>query len=184
MKTLGVVIENTFTTPKTDFKNFYRIPDYLQYVVDINKYGLDLSGITTLTFEVKACHAVKIVMSNSDEGDSSKPMYNIFICGGQNRRSGFQRRNDDSLTPDTEFNVAYDTLDLCSCDEYRPFWVSATNGDLMIGKGLIVGFNVIAEWTDPYPFMVRSIGLFTNQQIIGEWKVQMEGKIIFLFLMS
>ncbi|XP_063436197.1 uncharacterized protein LOC134717633 [Mytilus trossulus] len=174
MKTLGVVIENTFTTQKTAFQNFYPNPDYLQYVVYINKYGLDLSGFTTITFEVKACHAVKIVLSNSDDGDSSKPMYNVFICGAQNQRSGFQRRNDDPLSPDSQINVSFDTLDLCSCNEYRPFWVSAINGDLKTGTGLVVGTNVIAECTDPYPFRIRSIGLFTNQQILGEWRVQLE----------
>ncbi|CAG2220175.1 unnamed protein product [Mytilus edulis] len=113
-------------------------------------------------------------MSNSDDGDSSKPMYSFIMGGGKNIRSGFQRRNDDSLTLASQETVHYDTPDVCSCDEYRPFWISAINGDLMIGKGLIVGINVIAEWTDPNPFIVRSIGLFTSQQILGEWKVQIE----------
>ena len=174
---IGLVIENTFTTPKIAYKSFVHIADFLQYVVDINKHGLDLSGITTLTFTVKACHGVKIIMSNSDDGDSSKPMYSFIMGGEKNLRSGFQRRNDDSLTLASQQTVHYDTPDVCSCDEYRPFWISAINGVLMIGKGLIVGINVIAEWTDQNPFTIRSIGIYTNWETIGEWKVQIGGNI-------
>ncbi|VDI17600.1 Hypothetical predicted protein, partial [Mytilus galloprovincialis] len=173
LKTLGLVIEHSFTTPKIGFKSFVHIADFWQYVVDINKHGLDLSGITTLTFKVKACHGVRIIMSNSDDGDSSKPMYNFEIGSNKNQRSGFQRRNDDSLTLASKKTVFYDTPGVCSCDEYRPFWISVINGVLMIGKGLIVGINVIAEWIDPNPFIIRSIGLITGQTL-GEWKVQIE----------
>lgn len=171
---IGLVIENTFTTPKIGYRNFFNTANFLRYVVDINKYGLDLSGITTLTFEAKACGAVSIIMSNSDDGDSSKPMYGFIIGGWANRKSSIRKRNDNSLTPGSGQSVDFDTPDLCKCDEYRPFWISAINGVLMIGKGLIVGINVIAEWTDPYPFTVRSIGIYTNQNGIGEWKVQIE----------
>ena len=181
---IGLVIENTFTTPKIEYQNFFRTADFLQYVVDINKNGLDLTGITTITFEVEACLAVSIIMSNSDNGDSSKPMYNFIIGGYQNQKSAIQRRNDDSLTPGSRQSVLYDTPDVCKCDEYRPFWISAVNGVIMMGKGLIVGRNVIAELTDPNPFTVRSIGLYTNRDNIGEWKVQIEGKNCFLYLIS
>ncbi|CAC5411660.1 unnamed protein product [Mytilus coruscus] len=174
LKTLGLVIENTFTTPKIGYRSFFHTADFLQYVVDINKNGLDLSGIETLTFEVKACQSVTIIMSNSDDGDSSKPMYEFIIGGWSNLKSAIRRRNDDSLTPGSQHSVKFYTPDLCKCDEYRPFWISAINGVLMIGKGLIVGINVIAEWTDPYPFTVRSIGIYTNHNTIGEWKVQIE----------
>lgn len=166
-----MVIKNIFTTPNIRHLNLIK----MQNVVNINKYDLNLSGITTLTLEVKACREASFIMSNSDDGNFSMPMYQFIIGGWENKKSAIRKQNQ---------GVEVNTLGVCKCDEYQSFWISTTNGDLMIGKGLIVGFNVIAEWTDPYPFMVRSIGLFTNKQIIGEWKVQMEGKIIFLFLMS
>ncbi|VDI57322.1 Hypothetical predicted protein [Mytilus galloprovincialis] len=174
VKTLGLVIENTFTTPSNGHKKFLQVADILQYVVDINKNGLDLTGITTITFQVKACQDVSIIMSNSDDKDSSKSMYNFIIGGWTNSKSAIQRRNDDSLTPASQQSVLFDTPNVCKCDEYRPFWISAINGVIMMGKGLIVGRNVIAEWTDPNPFTVRSIGIYTIVKNIGEWKVQIE----------
>ncbi|XP_063436276.1 uncharacterized protein LOC134717681 [Mytilus trossulus] len=113
-------------------------------------------------------------MSNSDDEDSSKSMYNFIIGGWTNLKSAIQRRNDDSLTPGSQQSVLYDTPDVCKCDEYRPFWISAIHGVIMMGKGLIVGRNVIAELTDPNPFTVRSIGIYTNWENLGEWKVQIE----------
>ncbi|VDI82137.1 Hypothetical predicted protein [Mytilus galloprovincialis] len=111
-------------------------------------------------------------MSNSDDGNSSKPIYDFIIGGWYNQKSAIGRRNDDSLTPDSKQRNTFNTPDICQCDEYRPFWISTTNGVLMMGKGLIVGINVIAEWTDLNPFTIRSIGIYTNWGTIGEWKVQ------------
>ncbi|XP_071138508.1 uncharacterized protein [Mytilus edulis] len=138
----------------------------MQYEVNINKYDLDLSGITTLTFEVKACQDATIVMSNSDDGNSSMPMYQFIFCGWENEKSAIRKQDQ---------GVEVNTLGVCKCDEYRSFWIS---GDLRIGKGLNVGINVIAEWTDPDPFTIRSIGIYTWGGT-GEWKVQLEGNIVF-----
>ena len=157
--------------------NLFQVADFLQYVVDINQYGLDLGGITTLTFEAKACRDANTIMSNSDNGNSSKPIYEFIIGGWGNQKSAILRRNDDSLTQSSQQVVIFDTPDICKCDEYRQFWISANNGVLMMGKGLIVGINVIAEWTDPDPFTVKSIGIITWGGI-GEWKVQLEGNIV------
>ncbi|XP_063411210.1 uncharacterized protein LOC134694143 [Mytilus trossulus] len=174
LKTLGLVIEHTFTTPKIGHIHLLTIADVWQHVADINQYGLDISGITTLTFEVKACKDVNIIMSNSDDGNSSKPIYQFIIGGWGNKKSAIQRRRDYPLTNGSFQAFKFDTSDLCNCAEYRPFWISTTNGVLMIGKGLIVGTNVIAEWTDPNPFTVRRIGIYTNIGEAGVWKVQIE----------
>ncbi|XP_071150557.1 C3 and PZP-like alpha-2-macroglobulin domain-containing protein 8 [Mytilus edulis] len=177
LNSLGLVIENTFTTPNNGKLNLFQVADFLQYVVDINQYGLDLGGITTLTFEAKACGDANTIMSNSDNGNSSKPIYEFIIGGWENQKSAILRRNDDSLTQSSQQVVIFNTPDICKCDEYRQFWISANNGVLMMGKGLIVGINVIAEWTDPDPFTVKSIGIITWGGI-GEWKVQLEGNIV------
>ncbi|XP_071150577.1 C3 and PZP-like alpha-2-macroglobulin domain-containing protein 8 [Mytilus edulis] len=177
LNSLGLVIENTFTTPNNGKLNLFQVADFLQYVVDINQCGLDLGGITTLTFEAKACGDANTIMSNSDNGNSSKPIYEFIIGGWENQKSAILRRNDDSLTQSSQQVVIFNTPDICKCDEYRQFWISANNGVLMMGKGLIVGINVIAEWTDPDPFTVKSIGIITWGGI-GEWKVQLEGNIV------
>ncbi|VDI35260.1 Hypothetical predicted protein [Mytilus galloprovincialis] len=174
LKTLGLVIENTFTTPQIRHIKLLSFADVWQYAVDINQYGLDLSGITTLTFEVKACNDVTIIMSNSDDGNSSKPIYQFIIGGWRNKISAIQRRSYYSLTQDAYQTFKFNTLGLCQCAEYRPFWISTKNGVLMIGKGFIIGTNVVAEWTDPNPFTVRRIGIYTNIWRTGVWKVQIE----------
>ncbi|CAG2190043.1 unnamed protein product [Mytilus edulis] len=178
LKTLGLVIENTFTTPNIGTKDFFYLVDFWQYVVDVNKYGLDLTGITTLTFEVMACGEASIVMSNSEVGDPKKPMYDFIIGGENNQKSFLRRRKDDSLTARSKQTVFYHTPDVCKCDEYRPFWIRAIDGILSIGEGRIVGMNLIAEFYYPPPFTVRAIGIYTNQENVGEWKVQLEGKIV------
>ena len=126
---------------------------------------------------MKACGEASIVMSNSEVGDPKKPMYNFIIGGENNTKSAIRRRLDDSLTGTSQRMILFPTSDVCKCDEYRPFWISAINGELRIGKGRIVGMDAIAGFNYPH-FTVRGIGIYTNQEYIGEWKVQIEGKIV------
>ncbi|CAC5362838.1 unnamed protein product [Mytilus coruscus] len=145
----------------------------MNYTIDVNKYNLDLSEITSLVFEVKACGNVCVFLSSSDVRKSSKPLYGIGI-GHQNTHSYIFYREDDSKDFVDSPYAYSNTLNILNCTVYLPFWISWAGEDIKFGTELVIGENVVGNLTNMDHFEVKSIGVFTSGGKLGKWKIQVE----------
>ncbi|CAG2196544.1 unnamed protein product [Mytilus edulis] len=121
-------------------------PDIMNCSIDINSYNLDLSGITSLVFEIKRCGRAHAILSSSDVRNSSEPLYGISI-GYKTYKTFITYRADDS-------------------------W---SDGDIKLGTGNVVGENILGYSTNAPQFEVKSIGVLTDKGRLGNWKIQVEG---------
>ena len=48
-----------------------------------------------------------------------------------------------------ENHAVLDTTGVLSPTAFRHFWASAANGIIRLGRGNVVGFNVLLQWQDP-----------------------------------
>ncbi|CAG2206830.1 unnamed protein product [Mytilus edulis] len=93
----------------------------MNYTIDVNRYNLDLSGITSFVFEIKTCSRAHVLLSSSGVRNSSEPLYEIifykfefedyrlYIC----YRTKSQNCNYETFHHQIEMN----------CTMYLPFWI-------------------------------------------------------------
>ncbi|VDI73671.1 Hypothetical predicted protein [Mytilus galloprovincialis] len=152
--------------------------DIMNYTIDVNRYNLDLSGITSFVFEIKACHLFEyVLLSSSDVRNSSEPLYEIIFYNSYNLYFLITYCSHDSLNSRNcnmeEFNHQIEL----NCTMYLPFWISWAGGDIRVGTGIDVSANVLGNVTNTNNFEVRSIGVFTRRRHEERnWKIQIEDK--------
>ncbi|CAC5386103.1 unnamed protein product [Mytilus coruscus] len=167
------ITTNVSTTQVNYFVSSWKTPDVMDYTIDINRYNLDLSGITSLLFEIKTCSYAHVLLSNSDVRNSSKPLYEIII-GYFNYDSFIIYRADDSLYSGSRNYTSVETPNILNCTVYLPFWISWESGDIELGTGIVVGENVVLNLTNTHHFEVKSIGVLTDLGTLGNWIIQIE----------
>ncbi|CAC5372528.1 unnamed protein product [Mytilus coruscus] len=177
MYIVGIHIVNNVLTEDSGYKKASEIVDIMNYTIDINRYNLDLKGIT-LVFEVKACVSVHILLSSSDIQNSSLPLYEIRLGGWQNTKSHILYRAGNSLTDESMHLTTVDTPNILNCTVYLPFWISYTGGHIGYGTGLLVGENTLSNVINTNQVEVRGIGVLVsyNYDRSAEWKIQLEDK--------
>ncbi|CAG2207815.1 unnamed protein product [Mytilus edulis] len=111
--------------------------------------------------------------------------YSIQLKSYRNNHVG-DNRNDDSLGLSSFFTVNPDhqnigTQNSLSCSDYKDFWISWLDGHIKIGSGSTLFDNVFADWRDPVPIEVKSIGLLTFWVQTGEWRIHVEDLFTGLF---
>ncbi|CAC5398571.1 unnamed protein product [Mytilus coruscus] len=143
-------------------------PDILDHAMHLNKYGVEGSKITFFTFQVKASRDANIYLSSSTTMDSTIPFYDVNFGAHTNRKTQLVRRKDNLLTTpfSTSWNAVIDRHRLKGW-EFRDFWVSWDGGVIKNGRGSVIG-----EWTDPNPFLVKSIGVLNSYNSNGDWIIQ------------
>ncbi|CAC5362842.1 unnamed protein product [Mytilus coruscus] len=139
----------------------------MNYTIDINRYNLDLSGITSLLFKIKACDSAHVLLSTSDVRNSSKPLSEIIM--GYFSDSSYIIYRAES-THDTWFSIP----NILNCTVYLPFWISWASGDIELGTGVVVGEDILGNLKKTNHFEVRSIGVFTDRGTLGNWTIQVE----------
>ncbi|XP_063416192.1 uncharacterized protein LOC134697835 [Mytilus trossulus] len=169
----SVHITTNVSTKVNDYVDALGTADIMNYAIDISRCNLDLSGITSLMFEIKACDNGHVLLSNSYVRDSSKPLYEILI-GEDNYYSVIFYRTDDSLEPGSYIFNQSNTYNILNCNVYLPFWISWADGDIKLGTGILVDENVLVSFMNPHHFEVRSIGVFTSHYKLGIWTIQVE----------
>ena len=96
----------------------------------------------------------------------SNEMYEIVIGGWGNSRSAIRRGSQGS-------NKAHPaTSGILNPNEDRPFWVDAKDGLVRLGKGKMIGSDIVMEWQDNQPLEPSYIGFATGWGSTGEWKCQ------------
>lgn len=155
----------------------------MKYSTDINKYNLDLSGITSIMYEVKACKDAFVLLSNSDVKNSTNPLYEIQFGNFLNSRSRILYRINDSLDAGSRYMQYKNTPNILNCNMYLPFWISWAGGKITYGTGLVVAENTLDSWISTNQFAVRGIEVYTSFSETGDWNIHLEGNVnIYVFL--
>ncbi|XP_052059521.1 uncharacterized protein 5-like [Mytilus californianus] len=173
--TRGVHIMNTVSTPNSGQGiSSRRTHDIMKYSTDINKYNLDLGGMTSLMYEVKACKDAFVLLSNSDVKNSSKPLYEIQFGNSFNKKSRILYRINDSLDVGSRYMQYINSLNILNCNMYLPFWISWAGGKISYGTGLVVDENMLDSWISTNQFAVKGIEVYTSFSETGDWKIHIE----------
>ena len=69
-------------------------------------------------------------------------MYEIVIGGWDNSQSVIRRGSQDS---NKDLKA---TLNILKSNEDRSFWADAKNGLVRVGKGKVIGYNIVMKWQD------------------------------------
>ncbi|CAG2235913.1 unnamed protein product [Mytilus edulis] len=121
----------------------------LDYTIDLEPFGVKAKDVKSIRFDVKACENTFLILSGSN--DQTQPMYEVIISGFANSYAIIRRRNDDSLTSNSQHWIGVvELLDdqRQSCSSYKSYWLSWETGHLKLGGGAILNSNVIVNGTD------------------------------------
>ncbi len=57
------------------------------------------------------------------------------------------------------------------CDSLQSFWFSWNNGNIRVGRGLVIGIAEFMKYEDPDPYPVFAVSMTTVQGVDGmfEW---------------
>ncbi|OWF48285.1 C3 and PZP-like alpha-2-macroglobulin domain-containing protein 8 [Mizuhopecten yessoensis] len=127
--------------------------------------GLDVTGHTSFTFQVKACHDAHIALSQ-DKGVDTKNTYEIVI-GGWGDQQSVIRDCKQCAQMDVENHMPHPL----SCTQYRPFWISWANNIIRVGQGDIVGKSQFMMWNDTSPHDVNYVAVATGFGSSGDWQI-------------
>ena len=105
----------------------------------------------------------------------SNEFYEIVIGGSGNAYSVIRRKMLHTIGGETK--VFASTPGILHGNEYRPFWADALNGLVRLGKGNIIGQNVVMQWQDPNPIIPNSIGFMTGWGATGDWNIKSLGTL-------
>jgi hypothetical protein len=94
----------------------------------------------------------------------SNEMYEIVIGGWANSQSVI-RRGSQGSNKDLKA-----TLNILKSNEDRPFWADAKDGLVRLGKGKVIGSDIVMKWQDNQPLDPSYVGFMTGFGSTGIWK--------------
>ena len=97
--------------------------------------------------------------------DGPNEMYEIVIGGHDNSQSMIRRGSQD-LDRDSKA-----TLNILKSNEDRSFWADAKDGLVRLGKGEVVGSDIVIKWQDNQPLDLSYVGFMTGFGSTGIWKI-------------
>ena len=92
-------------------------------------------------------------------------MYEIVISDWDNKQSAVRRRSQGPSM------ATACSQGLLRAGSYTQLWADAKDGLVRLGRGNIVGKDVILKWQDLQPLDVTSVGLMTGWGAHGKWRV-------------
>ncbi|CAC5379870.1 unnamed protein product [Mytilus coruscus] len=160
------------STPDIGNEDAFHTANILDYVIDLEPFGVKAKSVKSIRFDVKACENTFLILSSSD--DQTQPLYEVIISGYGNKYAVIRCRNDDSLTSISQNLIAYvELLDdqRQNCSSYKSFWLSWKAGLLQLGDGAIPKSNVIVYGNDVNPLEVNKIFIFSGWGDSAEWTI-------------
>ena len=100
----------------------------------------------------------------------SNEMYEIVIGGWANSQSVI-RRGSQGLIKDLK-----DTQNILKSNEDRPFWADAKDGLVRLGKGKVIGSDIVMIWQDNQQLDPSYVGFMTGFGSTGIWKFSEDTK--------
>ena len=116
-----------------------------------------------IRFSVKAGNDAHLGFFSDKKGDHEN--YEVVLSGWGNKKSVIR----ESAGGKNQVELA--TKNLLNKNQYRKFWASAQNGLVRVGKGSVIGKNLLMKWQDPKPHTATYIGLKSGWGSDGRWKV-------------
>ena len=92
-------------------------------------------------------------------------MYEIVIGGWNNTKTVIRKGSQGSAKDERV------TQSILSPNEDRPFWADAKNGFVRLGKGKIIGSDIVIKWQDNQPLDPVYVGFMTGFGSTGVWKI-------------
>ena len=132
------------------------------------RYDYAYAWITVLsqniTFTVRACRDAHIALSKTRENVRADT-YEIVIGGWGNSKAVIRRAVQGK--PVSEVTIP----DLLHCSEFRQFWISWYNGEIVVGQGSL-GSNEILRYSNSSPNEISAVAITTGFGIEGDWKLK------------
>ena len=100
----------------------------------------------------------------------SNEMYEIVIGGWANSQSVI-RRGSQGSNKDLKA-----TLNILKSNEDRSFWADAKDGLVRLGKGKVIGYDIVMKWQDNQPLDPSYVGFMTGWGSSGIWKFSEDTK--------
>ena len=159
---------------KAFYINIKNFPAISLHTEDTKQYDSalfqELDSGKSIIFTVRAPHSAHIGFMCDG---CSNEFYEILIGGWSNTQSVIRRKTLGTL--DGHAKVTASTAGILDPNEDQPFWADALNGLVRLGKGNIIGQNVVMQWQDPNPIIPNSIGFMTGWGTSGDWNIKILG---------
>ena len=147
---------------------------------DSNLFKKLEDGTTSVIFMVRASEDVEVgLLTGTSDGYE---MYE-FVIGGQNNSETYIQTKDLG-DPDDHRNIITirsdmtETIGILNFNETREFWADVHNGWVRLGKGGIIGSNIVVEWQDPDPMVPTHVGFRSGSGAF--WTFPVNGMLILL----
>ena len=138
--------------------------------------GIPMTNDKAVVFELNASHDGHIGFFTAAR--DLRKMYEIVISDWDNAQSTIRRGSGGPAM------AASSTEGLLHAGLYTQLWADAKDGLVRLGRGKVVGNNVILEWQDPQPLDVESVGLMTGWGTCGKWRLHSDYTKIFVCQIS
>ena len=124
----------------------------------------------TIIFQIKSGGHAHIAFAR-DQGSAMAGRLSYEITLGDQSNSQTTIRQVSEGDDNVRTLMTVETTGILHSYQELPFWASVRNGLVRVGRGNTVGRAVIAEWEDPDPQPVNSIGVSTSGGYTGQWHI-------------
>ena len=128
----------------------------------------------SVRFQVKGCEDARFLVSSQPE--TALPPYVLVVLGTLgNTVSYLERRVTEDVVVDSLISVELD------CNAYKDFWIKVEQGLIQVGRGDIIGTNIILSHVEECRFRFRSVELSTESITGIEWRFYTPSKYQYYF---
>ncbi len=129
--------------------------------------GIDLTGHTSLWFQVKGANIIKLGLSRISPDYMNADCYEIAF----NKKNLQLKRGEQG----TKLDEYEGTSTVLNDNTYTPFWTTWANGHIQIGRGFTIGENILVE-ADDTTYDVNFIVVATKSGGTSYWRFYVNGR--------
>lgn len=115
-------------------------------------------------FLVKSCAEARILLSH--EMDDMIRAYEVIIGGRSNTHTAIA----EAIPGGSNIKRSVESIDILSCEHYRPFWLRWDERTIEFGRGLDMGAHQVISWGNyggDWDF--HALAISTGASHIGQW---------------
>ena len=101
-------------------------------------------------------------------------LYWIWLGGYWNTKSGINKKMDTNCcgtwwVTHYKEEETLETSEILSDVEHRSFWTDFENGLVRVGKGDVIGSDILLEWQETDQLAPKYVGFMTGWGSVGSW---------------